>query len=142
MGIRARRYENDLPPRLDAFTIYRTRLYLQTEGPSLLFWSAELGSGSSNLDFQSSEHAWQVCSSHFMAGRGRRMLDLRTHQRGWLFHLLCKQLPAAHSCTINGHLMGNNHLCLSKLRIGIYHENTQLLGDPSGNAVQVFEEVA
>lgn len=53
----------------------------------------------------------------------------------------CKQLATSHACTINGHLIGNNHFYLSKFKIGSYPWNRQLLVEPSGNIASMLEDV-
>lgn len=57
------------------------------------------------------------------------------------FSPLCKQLAASHACTINGHLIGNNHFYLSKFKIGSYPWKKQLLVEPSGIIALVLEDV-
>lgn len=64
----------------------------------------------------------------------------KLNKRGY-FSPLCKQLAASHACTINGHLIGNNHFYLSKFKIGSYPWNKQLLVDPSGNIALIFKDV-
>lgn len=58
-----------------------------------------------------------------------------------IFLPLCKQLAASHACTINGHLIGNNHFYLSKFKIGSYPWNKQLLVKPSGDVALMLEDV-
>lgn len=58
-----------------------------------------------------------------------------------IFLSLCKQLAASHACTINGHLIGNNHFYLSKFKIGSYPWNKQLLVKPSGDVALMLEDV-
>lgn len=80
----------------------------------------------------------------FAAGTERLLLALRgkkLNKKGY-FSPPCKQLAASHACTINGHLIGNNHFYLSKFKIGSCPWNKQLLVEPSGNIAWMFEEVA
>lgn len=67
-------------------------------------------------------------------GRETLLLALteKLNKKGY-FSPLCKQLAASHACTINGHLIGNNHFYLSKFKIGSCPWNKQLLVEPSGN---------
>lgn len=58
------------------------------------------------------------------------------------FSLLSKQLAASHACTINGHLIGNNHFYLSIFKIGSCPWNKQLLVKPSGKIAWMFEDMA
>lgn len=53
----------------------------------------------------------------------------------------CKQLAASHACTINGHLIGNNHFYLSKYKVGSCPWNRQLLVEPSGSIAWIPEDV-
>ena len=68
-------------------------------------------------------------------------LRKKLNKKGY-FSFLCKQLAASHACTINGHLIGNNHFYLSKFKIGSCPQNKQLLVEPSGNIVWMLEDVA
>lgn len=64
----------------------------------------------------------------------------KLNKKGY-FSPLCKQLAASHACTINGHLIGNNHFYLSKFKIRSCPWNKQLLVKPSGNIAWMFEDV-
>lgn len=78
----------------------------------------------------------------FASGREAVLLALREklNKKGY-FSPLCKQLAASHACTINGHLIGNNHFYLSKFKIGSCPWNKQLLVEPSGSIAWMFEDV-
>lgn len=64
----------------------------------------------------------------------------KLNKKGY-FSPLCKQLAASHACTINGHLIGNNHFYLSKFKIRSCPWNKQLLVKPSGSIAWMFEDV-
>lgn len=66
--------------------------------------------------------------------------NIKKNKKGY-FSLPCKQLATSHACTINGHLIGNNHFYLSKFKIGSYPWNRQLLVEPSGNIASMLEDV-